>query len=203
MLGGGPASGKTTFLKSGVTDVPDKAKAVHINADDVKEMLPENPRMREGNDADFFNAAKFAHEESSILAKRIQQKAISNSQNIVLDGTGDSAINKLVSKVESARTQGYKVNGVYVTIPTDVAWDRSVKRALGSTKRYVPESVVRETHRDVSNTLRQAIEGGLFESVSLWDNTERTPRLIGQGKGNEFTVENGDLWNAFLAKGNK
>jgi predicted ABC-type ATPase len=203
MLGGGPASGKTTFLKSGVTDVPDKANAVHINADDVKEMLPENPRMRDGNDADFFNAAKFTHEESSVLAKRIQQRAITNSQDIVLDGTGDSSINKLANKVESARTNGYKVNGVYVTIPTEMAWDRSVQRALGATKRYVPETVVRETHRDVSNTLRQAVEGGLFDKVSLWDNTERTPRLIGQGAGNQFTVENSELWSAFLEKGNK
>ena len=203
MLGGGPASGKTTFLKSGSIEVPDKANAVHINADDVKEMLPENPRMRDGNDNDFFNAAKFSHEESSLLAKRIQMKAMQNNQDIVLDGTGDSAISKLANKVESARQGGYKVNGVYVTIPTEMAWQRSVSRALGTTKRYVPESVVRETHRDVSNTLRQAIEGGLFDSVSLWDNTGSTPRLVGSGKGTEFNIENSELWNTFLAKGNE
>ena len=203
MLGGGPASGKSTFLKSGVTDTPDKANAVHINADDIKAMLPENPRMVNGGDADFFNAASFSHEESSMLAKRVQERAIENKQNIVLDGTGDSAINKLASKVESARQNGYKVNGVYVSVPTEVAWSRSVQRALGASKRYVPKAVVEETHRAVSGTLRQAVEGGLFDKISLWDNTGSAPRLVGSGSGNDFMISDSSAWQAFLAKENE
>jgi predicted ABC-type ATPase len=203
MLGGGPASGKSTFLKSGATDTPDKANAVHINADDIKAMLPENPRMVNGGDADFFNAASFSHEESSMLAKRVQDRAIENKQNIVLDGTGDSAINKLASKVESARQNGYKVNGVYVTVPTEVAWSRSVQRALGESKRYVPKAVVEETHRAVSGTLRQAVEGGLFDKISLWDNTGSAPKLVGSGSGNDFMISDSDAWQAFLAKENE
>ena len=203
MLGGGPASGKSTFLNSGVTDTPDKANAVHVNADDIKAMLPENPRMVNGGDADFFNAASFSHEESSMLAKRVQERAIENKQNIVLDGTGDSAINKLASKVESARQNGYKVNGVYVSVPTEVAWSRSVQRALGASKRYVPKAVVEETHRAVSGTLRQAVEGGLFNKISLWDNTGSAPKLVGSGSGNEFMISDSDAWQAFLAKENE
>jgi predicted ABC-type ATPase len=203
MLGGGPASGKSTFLKSGATDTPDKANAVHVNADDIKAMLPENPRMVNGGDADFFNAASFSHEESSMLAKRVQDRAIENKQNIVLDGTGDSAINKLASKVESARQNGYKVNGVYVSVPTEVAWSRSVQRALGASKRYVPKAVVEETHRAVSGTLRQAVEGGLFDKISLWDNTGSAPKLVGSGSGNDFTISDSDAWQAFLAKENE
>jgi predicted ABC-type ATPase len=203
MLGGGPASGKSTFLKSGATDTPDKANAVHVNADDIKAMLPENPRMVNGGDADFFNAASFSHEESSMLAKRVQDRAIENKQNIVLDGTGDSAINKLASKVESARQNGYKVNGVYVTVPTEVAWSRSVQRALGASKRYVPKAVVEETHKAVSGTLRQAVEGGLFDKISLWDNTGSAPKLVGSGSGNDFMISDSDAWQAFLAKENE
>ena len=203
MLGGGPASGKSTFLKSGATDTPDKANAVHVNADDIKAMLPENPRMVNGGDADFFNAASFSHEESSMLAKRVQDRAIENKQNIVLDGTGDSAINKLASKVESARQNGYKVNGVYVSVPTEVAWSRSVQRALGASKRYVPKAVVEETHRAVSGTLRQAVEGGLFDKISLWDNTGSAPKLVGSGSGNDFMISDSDAWQAFLAKENE
>ena len=203
MLGGGPASGKSTFLKSGATDTPDKANAVHVNADDIKAMLPENPRMVNGGDADFFNAASFSHEESSMLAKRVQDRAIENKQNIVLDGTGDSAINKLASKVESARQNGYKVNGVYVSVPTEVAWSRSVQRALGASKRYVPKAVVEETHKAVSGTLRQAVEGGLFDKISLWDNTGSAPKLVGSGSGNDFMISDSDAWQAFLAKENE
>ena len=201
MLGGGPSSGKTTFLKSGVIEVPDKSNAVHINADDIKEMLPENPRMRDSsNNSDFFNAAKFAHEESSILAKAVQARAEQLGQNIVLDGTGDSSPENLSKKIEPAKQLGYKVVGVYVTIPTNTAWERSVKRALGSTKRFVPEPVVRTTHKDVSGTFRKAVAGNLFDSISLWDNSTRTPVLIGKTTDGKWKTQNQDLYDAFLAK---
>jgi predicted ABC-type ATPase len=204
MLGGGPASGKTTVVNSGQTDIPSRDKAVHINADDVKEMLPENGRMRMSqDDRDYFHAAEFVHEESSILAKRVQSKAIGNKQDIVLDGTGDSAIGKLATKVEQARQAGYKVNGVYVTVPTEVAWARASERALGESRRFVPESVVRSTHADVSVTLPKAIEGGLFDSVSLWDNSGSTVKKIGQGQGSEFVIYDAKGWSDFLAKGKR
>lgn len=205
MLGGGPATGKTTFVKTGVTDVPSKesGKAVYINADDIKEMLPENPRMREGDDSDFFNAAKFAHEESSILAKAVESKARENKQDIVLDGTGDSEIQSLADKVGRVQESGYKVVGTYITIPTNTAWERSVKRALGESKRYVPESIVRTTHKMVSGTFRKALEGSLFDSVTLWDNSGSTPIRIGSGSKNNFNVENSELWADFLAKENE
>jgi hypothetical protein len=207
MLGGGPASGKTSAVKAGIVTVPSKTEAVHINADDVKALLPENPRMSQSkNDGDFFAAAAFAHEESSIIAKQIQSRAISNGQNIVLDGTGDSKIAKLAAKVESAVQKGYKVNGVYVTVPTDIAWGRAVKRALGPEKRYVPESVVRETHRDVSNTFKAAVEGRLFDSVTLIDKSDPNGKaiLIGSGtKSSGFTIADQGLYDTFLAKGNE
>lgn len=205
MLGGGPATGKTTFVKTGVTDVPSKesGKAVYINADDIKEMLPENPRMREGDDSDFFNAAKFAHEESSLLAKVVESKARENKQDIVLDGTGDSEIQSLADKVGRVQQSGYKVVGTYITIPTNTAWERSVKRALGESKRYVPESIVRTTHKMVSGTFRKALEGSLFDSVTLWDNSGSTPIRIGSGSKNNFNVENSELWADFLAKENE
>jgi predicted ABC-type ATPase len=205
MLGGGPATGKTSFVNKGLTEVPSKEsmKAVHINADDIKEQFPENVRMANGDDPDFFNAAPFAHEESSILAKAIQRQAIMNGQDIVLDGTGDSEYKTLEKKVEGARLVGYKVYGTYVTIPTDVAWERSVKRALGASKRYVPEHIVRRTHAAVTGTFEDAVGKRLFDKVSLWDNTGSTPIRIGNGSGrnNEFTIDNSALWAEFLAKG--
>jgi len=202
MLGGGPASGKSSVLNSGLIDAPKRTDAVFINADDIKELLPENERMRfRGNNADFFRASEFVHEESSILAKRIQKRAIENGQDVVLDGTGDSAVGKLASKVEQARQAGYKVNGLYVTIPTEEAVIRSNKRALGETARYVPENVVRTTHQDVSRTLPLAIEAGLFDKVSLWDNTERgNLKKIGEGEGSNFVIYDAQGWADFLAK---
>jgi predicted ABC-type ATPase len=202
MLGGGPASGKTTFLKSGQTEVPDRDRAVHISADDVKEGFPEMNRMRYSKiDGDFFGAAAFTHEESSMLAKRIQSRAILENKDVVLDGTGDSSIKKLSGKVEEARQKGYKVNGTYINIPTETAWERATARALGESKRFVPESVVRGTHSDVSRTFPQAISAGLFEKVSLYDNSGSTPRLVGSGTRSSFNVVDQSAYNEFLEKG--
>ena len=205
MLGGGPASGKTSAIKAGFVEVPGPDKAVHINADDAKAALPENRRMSQSkNDGDFFSAAAFAHEESSILAKQIQKKAIANGQDIVLDGTGDSSIEKLSAKVEEARQAGYKVNGVYVTIATDSAWSRAVKRALGPEKRFVPESVVRTTHRDVSVTFPKAIAGHLFDRVTLIESHDGgNPTLIGSGNRKTFTIADQAAYDTFLAKGDE
>jgi len=206
MLGGGPASGKTSAIRAGVVDVPasDSRKAVYINADDVKERLPENGRMRNGDDADFFNAASFSHEESSMLAKAIQSVAIRNQQDVVLDGTGDSAISKLASKVEEARVKGYRVEGHYVTIPTETAVERSNERSLGESKRYVPVGTVRDTHSQVSGTFRQALAADLFDSVKLYDNSGSKPNLIlSKVKGGEVTITDKGAYDAFLAKENE
>ena len=201
LLGGGPASGKSSVVASGQTGIPID-KAVLVNADDVKSALPENSRMRNSeSDADFFNAAAFTHEESSIVAKNIQRVAQRQQKDIVLDGTGDSKIDKLTGKVNEAAQAGYKVKATYVTIPTEEAWDRSVSRALGSSKRYVPEYVVRETHASVSAVFPIAIERGIFSEVSLYDNSGASPILIGSGSGRNFNVAEPELWNAFLEKG--
>ena len=201
MLGGGPASGKSSLLESGATGTPGRDRAVHVNPDDIKTVLPENPRMTNGPDSDFFHSAGFSHEESSMLAKHIQKVAISKGQDIVLDGTGDSAVEKLAGKVETARQSGYKVVGTYVTIPTEEAWRRSQDRALGDSKRYVPKTVVLETHKAVSDTFDKAVRAGLFDSVTLWDNSERgNPRLVGEGNRKGFKVKDEGLWQAFLSK---
>jgi predicted ABC-type ATPase len=201
MLGGGPASGKSTFLNSGATDVPSGSSAVQINADTIKERLPEYERMVKGPDSDFFNAAQFSHEESSMLAKEVQRRAIALGKDIVLDGTGDSAIGKLASKVEQARQQGYTVKATYVTIPTETAVERANKRALGSSARYVPSEIVRETHRAVSDTFDLALKGNLFDSVTLWDNTTKgAPKLLATGNTKGYEIKDQAGYKSFLDK---
>ena len=204
LLGGGPASGKSTAVRSGSTGFPDKESAVQINADDVKSELGEFERMRmSSSDDDFFNAAAFSHEESSLVAKDIQKAAFANRQNVVLDGTGNSSYESLSGKVEAARASGYKVNAAYITIPTQVALNRSNARSLGETnRRFVPDSVLISTHRSVSQVFPEAVSRGLFDYIRLIDNTGSSPILIGSTQGGQFEVVNQDLYDDFLSKGN-
>jgi predicted ABC-type ATPase len=206
MLGGGTAAGKTTAIKSGLADVPDQTKAVQINSDDIKGSLSEYERMRmSDNDSDFFNAAAFTHEESSYLAKQVQKAAVRNRQDMVLDGTGDSTPERLQKKIGQAREGDYRVVGVYATVPTSDALRRSNARSLKEgERRFVPEAVVRGSHRDVSRALPAAIKGGWFDRVTLIDTSSRgKAKQIGSGSGTSWQVTDPRGWQDFLDKGNE
>jgi predicted ABC-type ATPase len=191
VMGGGPAAGKSTMLKSSQVDVPGKDKAVQVNADDVKEKLPEWDRME--GDA---NRANYLHEESSYIAKRIQAAGFETNKDVVVDGTGDSSQSSMANKISKARAAGYKVKGSYATVPTDVAISRANARGK-KTGRYVPEPVIRNTHAGVSDVFPKIT--GLFDEVSLWD-TSGELKLLGSGKDGNFDVYDTDGYSAFLAK---
>jgi predicted ABC-type ATPase len=194
MLGGGPAAGKSTMLNSGGVDVPGKGKAAQINADDAKEALPEYRAMTAARDP---RAAAFAHEESSYLAKRVQAAALERRVDVVLDGTGDSSPESVMGKVGKARGHGYKVNAHYATVPTDMAVERATARGL-KTGRVVPETVIRGTHKSVSQVFPQVHH--TFDQVNLYD-TSSGASLIASGAGGRLTVHDKDAYAAFLAKG--
>jgi predicted ABC-type ATPase len=210
MLGGGPAAGKSTMINSGGISVPTTGEkdrsgkptareAVLVNADEVKAALPEYHSMGKAG-------SSFVHEESSWVAKQIQAAALAGKRDVVLDGTGDSKVQKLAAKIQQAREAGYRVEGHYATVPTDVAVARSEKRyqdglARGETGRHVPEEVVRGTHADVSRTLPQAHD--LFDVVNLYDTMDGA-RLIATGtRGKPLNILDPAAYAAFLAKGNE
>lgn len=199
MMGGGPASGKTTAIaKNPDLGVPSKTDAVHIDSDGIKGDLPEYRDMVAAGNLD---AARFAHEESSYLAKRIQATAFANRQDVVLDGTGDNSTKSVQGKISAARASGYKVEGHYVTLETNEAVSRAKLRAAGS-GRMPPEDVIRSTHRGVSQVFPQV--AGDFDRVTLWDNNGSSARLIARGtRGSALEVLDQPAYGMFLAKGNE
>lgn len=197
MTGGGPASGKSTMLESDlIKDFP--KNSVLINADDIKEQLPEYHQTITRNAR---QAAAFVHEESSVIGDRIRAAARENKRNVVYDTTGNGRIEDLTSKVERFRASGYKVNAYYASLRTDLAVDIADKRGQ-STGRYVPEHLIRATHAKVSVTLDAAFRKNLFDRVSLYDtNIHNKPRLVATGDRNTFEIHDRPLYDQFLAKG--
>jgi predicted ABC-type ATPase len=194
VMGGGPAAGKSTMLDTGAVNVPQGKQAVQVNADNVKTQIPEYKSMTSAGD---LNAAAFSHEESSYLAKRIQSAGMERGTDVVLDGTGDSTANNIGGKIDSARSQGYKVVGNYATVPTDVAIARANDRGR-KTGRYVPETVIRQTHAGVSSVFPQV--AGRFDEVNLFDTTTAKPRLIAKGGKGKLEIVDQAGYDAFLAK---
>ena len=192
MLGGGPASGKTTNLGRMAGD--GSRTVAKIDPDEIKGLLPEYRAMvRAGDD----RAAAFVHEESSYIAKRMQQAAFERRVSILLDGTGDGEPGGLLAKITAARASGYQVRGYYATITVDEALLRAGLRAK-RTGRKVPEEKIRFTHAKVSEAFPTA--SGNMDEVFLYDTMETTPRLIAVGRGGTIEVLDRAGYEAFLNK---
>jgi predicted ABC-type ATPase len=199
MMGGGPASGKSSIIKAGLAEIPE---GVVGDSDHIKTMLPEyNPLVESGD----VGAASYVHEESSYLVKQVARTAFENGQNFTLDGTGNSSYNSVKAKVEAAKEAGYKAEGIYVTCSTEEAVRRNIERAA-KTGRLPPEQMLRDTHANVSRVVPQALKDGIFDKFELYDtevHTNGKPTLVVSARGKEVTIHRNDLYTAFVKKGEK
>lgn len=195
MLGGGPAAGKSTMLGDPRVEVPGEGEVVTIDSDAIKGKLPEYQQMVADGDG---SAASFAHEESSYLAKLVMGTAFDQNLPTLLDGTGNSSSKSVQKKIDAAHDAGYRVSGMYATVPTQVAIDRADARAA-ETGRVVPHSVIEGTHASVSAIFPELAE--MFDDLMLFENSDG-PKLIAEahGPGTLQVVDQGE-YDSFLAKG--
>lgn len=197
-MGGGPASGKSTVIRSGDVVLPEG----HIiaNADEVKEILPE---YKAGVRRAHAKSAAFVHEESSSVAKRLVSESLDGSYNTVLDGTGNGSLDSLAKKVQQARDAGVKrVVGEYVTVDTEEAVRRAIQRGA-RTGRQVPESVIRNTHAAVSRVFPEAAAADLFDELRLYDTgMAGGPKLIFERVAGSETIYDPEAYARFLRKAN-
>lgn len=198
-LGGGPGSGKTTLVKSGLVNVP--PDAVTCNPDDFKRALPDMGIAVEAGDV---GASAMVHEESSLLASRLRGECAAKGYNVVVDGTGDGNEQRMREKIASMRKAGYKVEGAYTTIPIADAVARAEARATsGSDKgRFVPKSVIVQVHSSVSRVFPKV--AGEFDKVSLYDMSGpkgSAPIKVATGEaGKDLTIHDEKAWDGFMGK---
>lgn len=208
VLGGGPASGKTSLVKSSVNaEIPrdGDGTAAWSNPDAVRRQLPEWGPLS-GNEATRGKAGSFTQEEASHVSKRIVAEATRRGLDVVVDATGDGGYDSMAAKVAGYRQHGHKVVGNYVTIPTEVAWARADARAKNPKSedfgRPIPQTYFRGVHKAVSRDFER--QHSLFDKVSLYDTSGpigSRPSLIAHGgKGKPFTVVDSGLWKAFKDK---
>lgn len=198
LMGGGPAAGKSTVLDDPEFGLPTEKQAARIDSDGIKGKLPEYGQMVKAGDA---SAAGFAHEESSALAKRAMAAGRENGYNVLLDGTGDGSEKSLMKKINEARDAGMKVEGCYVTCPTETALERAIARGQ-RTGRVVDPMVIKKTHAEVSRLFPKVASE--FDHIRLFDTNVpkgSKPKLIAECfRGQEIQVFDPDLYDAFLKK---
>jgi predicted ABC-type ATPase len=197
MMGGGPASGKSSITDTGKLGLPDNIAS--IDSDAIKKLLPEFDDMLARGDS---RGASFVHDESSILAKRILTTGIENGHNTFLDGTGDSSLEALKKKTDRMRKGGRRVIANYVSLDTDTAQKINHAR-FEKTGRLVPEAFLRQTHANISEIFPQAMEAGLFDEVTLWDtNIKDEPFKMVEHKDGKTTILDQVAYDRFLSKAN-
>jgi predicted ABC-type ATPase len=127
ILGGRGGSGKSWFEGK----VYDPDKAILLDADAIKKMLPEY----EG-----WNAAE-VHEESGDIFDDITEFCAKNGLNLVHDATMKTPA-KATKLVEGFKERGYHISAHYMHLSRQEAAKRAVERFLGKTRRLVPPEVV-------------------------------------------------------------
>ena len=209
MMGGGPASGKSSVIDNGFVKLTDENKTVTIDPDFLKSKLPGYEEMALKTD----KAAGFYHEESSALAKRLYSVALSENINVVYDGTGDGSLGSARGKIQQAKAAGYKVKGEYVTIDTAEALRRNQKRYEDGLRKYesgesqtpprLPnEKLVVSTHMKVTDIAVACAAD--FDTLNIYDNNgaKGSTKLIATGGGGKgLTATDKAAFNKFLAKG--
>jgi predicted ABC-type ATPase/GNAT superfamily N-acetyltransferase len=197
ILGGGGGAGKTSSsAKLGLT----REHEVTINADDIKEKIPEYDALVKRGDV---TAAAFVHEESSKIGKDAQVEARQRGVGVTLDQVGSNP-KKVADQVEAFVRAGYdpkEIQAVYVTTSTDEAYRRAVER--GKKKgRVVPEEVLRAAHRDVSRGFEEIAAIPSIGTIKLIDNNGKDPILVAEGGGGKpLVIHDQTRYDEFLAKG--
>lgn len=179
MLGGGPASGKSSAVRAGLFEVGSPETSVTIDPDGLKAKLPGYREMAAESD----EAAGYYHEESSALAKSEYSEALDSGYNALYDGTGDGSPKSVRKKIQQARDAGYAVEGRYVTVDTEEAIRRNQARYDNAKKKYdeaknrgeeaepprLPDpDLVRETHQNVTDCAVECAKD--YDTFALYDN---------------------------------
>ena len=195
MLGGGPATGKSTNRTKGIDGIPkeNSGLAVDVNPDDYKKALPEYNLTNE------IDRAPFTHEESSYISKRVTSAAMERKQDIVLDAVGDSGTRKIQAKIDTARSNGYKVKATYLTRPTDLALAGNIARAR-TAGRLVHPLELKKLHVGVSEAIPKVAKN--FDSFNLYDTTVGA-NLIATGGNGVLNIIDQSAYDSFVAKANE
>jgi len=168
ILGGRGGSGKSWFADK----VYDPNKAIVLDADEIKGMLPEY----EG-----WNAYQ-THEESSDIMNTILNTARAMGLSVVLDGTLATKKSAL-QKVNAFKADGYRLEAHYMHLPRQEAAKRAVQRFLGKTNRYVPVDVVLANRENEANfdEVRKLADKWSFRDNNVPQGQE--PKLISESGG--------------------
>lgn len=153
LMGGSPASGKSTFLKKYAPYLLSE-ELLKIDADEVRAKLPEY----EG-----WNASQTHSETKDIVKTLLSDRVIGVpcKTDLIYDGTMTS-VSKYISLIKLLKKLGYKIFVVFIdNVPKDVIVERALKR-YQSSGRFVPLEVIDDFFqkgRSSLNEVKKEVDG--------------------------------------------
>ncbi len=160
MTAGGWGSGKSVTRKK--LPMP---KAVHADADAIKEEMPE---YRSAESLPVRTLAMFVHEESSALSKRIAQEGIDRGFHTIYDSSGKGkAVTEMLQRGKEA---GFETRVVYVETPLRIAYRNSYRRSLHSKRRLNPRDDLYRSHKEAAVAILKLIEDPNVDSLIVISN---------------------------------
>ena len=198
-LGGGPGAGKSSLAKSGVVKFPDRADALHLSPDDIKELIPEYQEWVDNG----IDAASYVHEESRDIYDLAVHRAIEEGHDMVLDTTGNSRYSKHKKRMRQLHRNGHRIIAHYVTSDIDVALERSHRRRE-ETGRGVPDSQLIHSYGEVARLVPLSLKDKLFDEFYLWDNSVngQDPVLVAfLDDTGHLVVNDQTKWMKFIRQG--
>lgn len=190
----------------GFQQLRDKA-LIEANKEIVKQKISD-PEKQEDVRQKFFEKylpSPFVHEESSIVAKLINAKAMANGQDLIVDGTMDNGLKKRNQELDEFRRAGAReIHGYFYSCDTDTAVKRSSARGRKQGGkdygRLVPDFALRAAHKGVSVNFPSYVSESKFDSIVLYDTNDKPNRMIAQTGEGGFVVFNQKLYDRFLSK---
>jgi Ni2+-binding GTPase involved in maturation of urease and hydrogenase len=170
MLGGQPGSGKSHLAQSALNDLATSGRAVIIDSD---RMRAKHPLYQQLAAIDPTKAADLTHKDAGAWSNRLTQEAMSNRQNLVIDGTlrdPDAAIRL----ARGLQEHGYTVEARIMAVPGDVSMARARLRFeeqvhADGVGRFVNPAQHNNAYEGVQRTVAALEKEGVVARIQLVD----------------------------------
>lgn len=160
-VGGAPGSGKTTDRLNGVHGIPNTKSALHVDADEIKTLIPEARALHAAGN---LNWADATHQESRVIADSLMKEGINNNIDVVYDSTGQ--FNSGFETLKTARDAGYEIVAHYNVAPESALAAARDKRRQ-SDPRDIPSSLVPSVISTNKSIMPKVAE--FADEFYLWD----------------------------------
>lgn len=180
-VGGAPGSGKSTMRKTGEANIPDVNSAVHVDADEIKTIIPEAIAAHAAGDTEW---ATVAHEESRVIADMALRVALDRDIDVVYDSTGQ--YNRGYGTLQAAKAKGYEIVAHYVVAPEEILQDRVVARQLND-PRIMPKHIIPATMSRNFQIMPDVAK--MADEFYLWDSSGDSKVLLARKiKGGQLEI---------------